>query len=105
MILQKLLNKGIEFKLSNGGANLRVITNEPLTNEQANFIKLNKNILISELEAANDHQVRKVFTYRLEFDNSDSMIWRCNYSSKQKAIARLKEQFTGKKVTKLELIH
>ncbi len=105
MILQKLLDKGIEFKLSNNGENLRVITEEPLTNEQQNFIKLNKAVLISELEASNDHQIRKVFTYRLEFDNGDSMIWRCNFSSKQKAMARLNDQFCGKKIKALALIN
>lgn len=103
MILQKLLKKGVEFKLSNNGKNLRVITDEPLTEEQCNFIKLNKTILISELEASNDHLIRKVFTYRLEFNNGDSMIWRCNFSSKQKAIARLTDQFCGKKVKTLSL--
>ena len=49
MILQKLLDKGIEFKLYNEGENLRVITDEQLTDEQRNLIKLNKTILISEL--------------------------------------------------------
>lgn len=105
MILKKLLDCGVEFKLSNNGENIRVITDEELTDEQRNFIKLNKSVLISELEAANDYQIRKTFTYHLEFDNGDVMTWRCNYSDKQLAIIRLNEQFFGRKVTKLELIN
>jgi hypothetical protein len=105
MILKKLIDAGVELKLSNSGENLRVITDEPLTDEQRNFIRINKNTLISELEAANDHTARKVFTWRLEFENGDSMIWRCNFSSKQKAILRLRDQFCGKEIKMLELIN
>lgn len=104
MFLRKLKAAGVELKLSNNGENLRVITDNPLTNKQRNFIRLNKSVLIKELASSND-QVNKMFVYRLEFDNGDSMIWRCNFSNKEKAIARLGKQFIEKKVKSLVLMN
>jgi len=75
MIAQKIIDAGIRLKID--GDNLSVISNQPLTEEQRQYIRKHKPALLDELQDINKTAARKLHQIAQEQDwpLSDLLDW------------------------------